>query len=55
MIAGRNLIGGNWVEGSGAAFQSLDPATGEVLWQGAASTAEDVEAALAAARAAFAD
>ena len=55
MIAGKNLIGGNWVEGTGAAFQSLDPATGEVLWEGAASTAGDVEAALAAARAAFAD
>jgi succinylglutamic semialdehyde dehydrogenase len=55
MSESGNFIGGNWVEGTGAAFQSLDPATGEVVWEGAASTAKDVEAALAAARTAFAD
>ena len=54
MSESGNLIDGAWVAGTGAAFQSLDPATGEVLWQGAASTAGDVEAALAAARAALA-
>ena len=54
MNTNGNLIGGAWVEGSGAKFQSLNPATGEVLWEGAASTAEDVEAALGAARAALA-
>ena len=32
------------------AFESRDPATGEVLWSGAAATAQDVDRAFAAAR-----
>ncbi|MFJ6024376.1 succinylglutamate-semialdehyde dehydrogenase [Brevundimonas sp. NPDC092305] len=36
-------------------FQSIDPATGEAVWEGAAATAADVQAATDRARAAFDD
>ena len=39
--------------GGGRPFRSLDPATGEVVWEGASASAADVAAAVAAARAAF--
>ncbi|MDX2235716.1 MAG: succinylglutamate-semialdehyde dehydrogenase [Hyphomonadaceae bacterium] len=48
------LIGGQWRHGAGAAFTSTDPATGGTVWSGAAAGAEDVRAACAAARGAFA-
>ncbi|GHF18697.1 N-succinylglutamate 5-semialdehyde dehydrogenase [Kordiimonas sediminis] len=48
-----HFIGGNWTEGSGAAFQSLDPATGETVWQGNEATEQEVEQAVTIARAAF--
>lgn len=46
-------INGGWTGGRGAAFKSIDPATGLKIWEGRAATAEDCKAALAAARAAF--
>lgn len=46
-------IGGEWRETRGAAFSSIDPATGLAVWEGAAASAGDCEAALSAARAAF--
>jgi len=50
----RNYIGGAWVDSaSGATFEVLNPATGTVLARCADSTAEDVDAAVKAARAAF--
>lgn len=55
MIAGQNLVDGQWIAASGPAFESLDPAAGECLWRGPASTAEDVDRAVGAARRAFAD
>lgn len=48
-----NFIGGAWSARLGEAMSSIDPATGEVVWQGAAATPEEVGAAVAAARAAF--
>ncbi|MEQ8826608.1 MAG: aldehyde dehydrogenase family protein, partial [Parvibaculum sp.] len=52
----RHLIGGEWVQSAGgAAFETLDPATGNPLAALARGTAEDVDAAVAAARAAFDD
>lgn len=50
----RLLIGGRWVEAaSGKTFETLNPATGEVLAQVAEGDAEDIDRAVAAARAAF--
>ena len=49
------LVGGRWVEGSGARFTSADPASGEIVWEGAAAGPEEVGAAVAAARAALDD
>src|SRR5260370_13803759 len=52
---GKLLINGQWVEGSGRAFDTVNPATGEVLTQIAAATREDVDRAVKAARKAFDD
>lgn len=49
----KNLISGEWVSGQGADFQSVNPSYGAVMWEGRESTPSDVEAAFAAARAAF--
>ena len=48
----RNYIGGEWAEASGGSEDVVNPATGEVIAQGAISTPEDVDRAVAAARAA---
>lgn len=48
-------INGIWLEGEGKAFASLDPAYDRQIWQGHAASAEQVAAAMRAARAAFAD
>src|SRR5512140_566298 len=53
--AGKLLIGGEWSEGSGAAFDTVNPASGEVLTQIASATAADVDRAVQAARKAFED
>jgi succinylglutamic semialdehyde dehydrogenase len=50
-----NFIAGRWQTGQGAAFASIDPATGGPVWQGAAATADQVASAVEAARAAFHD
>ena len=53
---GKLLIGGQWVDSSnGKTFDTVNPATGEVLTQIAAATQADVEKAVAAARKAFDD
>src|SRR5947209_544003 len=50
----QNSIGGTWVDaGSGETFESVSPATGEVLGTFPKSDARDVERAVDAARAAF--
>src|SRR5712691_11522470 len=50
----QNSIGGDWVDaGSGETFESVSPATGEVLGTFPKSDARDVERAVDAARAAF--
>ncbi len=52
----KNLVGGEWIEAAGGeTFDSLNPATGEVLGAFPKSGAEDVDRAVAAAKAAFAD
>src|SRR5579885_563503 len=48
------LIGGQWADASsGETYETLNPATGEVLTRVASATVEDVERAVKAARAAF--
>jgi aldehyde dehydrogenase (NAD+) len=50
----HNYIGGKWVPArSGATFESINPATGEVIGVCASSGAEDVADAVAAAREAY--
>jgi len=48
-------IDGAWVEGEGAAFAVIDPATGKEIWRGGAASTEQTAAAVQAARARFAD
>lgn len=47
------LIGGQWQDSTGGTFDDLNPATGELLCAVAAGTAEDVDRAVKAARAAL--
>ena len=50
----RMLIGGKWLEAaSGKTFETRNPATGELLANVAEGDAEDIDRAVAAARAAF--
>jgi alpha-ketoglutaric semialdehyde dehydrogenase len=52
----KNYVGGAWTDGSsGETFESRVPATGETLGVFPRSTAEDVDRAVAAAKAAFAE
>ena len=51
---GRLLINGQWTEGS-KSFDTMNPATGEVLTQVAEASAADVDRAVQAARQAFED
>ena len=52
----RNFIGGEWVDAvDGASFESVVPATGEVLGTFPRSGAEDVDRAVAAAKEAYAE
>ncbi|HXX01781.1 MAG TPA: aldehyde dehydrogenase family protein, partial [Candidatus Acidoferrales bacterium] len=51
---GRLLIDGQWVEAS-RSFDTINPATGEVLTQVAEASSADVDHAVAAARRAFED
>ncbi|MEO0982751.1 MAG: succinylglutamate-semialdehyde dehydrogenase [Pseudomonadota bacterium] len=46
-------IDGVWRTGSGEPFESLDPASGEAVWSGAAADGDQVREAVAAARVAF--
>src|SRR6185369_4960362 len=51
--SGKLYINGKWKAGRGAAFESLNPATGEVVWKGNSASAEDINDAAVSARAAF--
>jgi succinylglutamic semialdehyde dehydrogenase len=50
-----NYIGGAWLAGSGPLLATIDPSTGRQTWTSNESTAEDVDRAVQAARAAFED
>ncbi|MBA1291253.1 succinylglutamate-semialdehyde dehydrogenase [Pseudomonas japonica] len=47
------FIDGQWLAGEGEAFQSLDPVSQRVIWEGQAASAAQVKSAVAAARQAF--
>lgn len=47
------FIANRWVQGGGKPFQSRNPANQEVIWEGNFSNSADVDAAVAAAKAAF--
>ena len=47
------FINGEWREGEGASFQSINPATGEACFEGKAATRAEVAEAVGAARTAF--
>ena len=47
------FVGGDFVEGRGGSFKTINPATEEVLAEVAEADAADVDAAVAAARAAY--
>ena len=50
----KNFIGGEWVDAaSGGTFETKSPATGEVLGVFPKSSAEDVDHAVEAAKAAY--
>ena len=48
-----NFIGGEWLAGSGQELVTVDPSTGATTWTSRESTADDVQAAVSAARASF--
>jgi len=48
-----HYIGGDWQDGQGRAFKSLNPYSGKVIWQGAAASSAQVKQAVEAARKAF--
>ncbi len=48
-----NFINGAWLAGSGQELVTIDPSTGAQTWSSSESTADDVQAAVQAARAAF--
>ncbi|MDH4583167.1 succinylglutamate-semialdehyde dehydrogenase [Pseudomonas sp. BN415] len=48
-----HFIAGNWQAGQGEAFESLNPVTQAIVWSGRGATADQVEEAVKAARAAF--
>ncbi|WP_290613412.1 succinylglutamate-semialdehyde dehydrogenase [Arsukibacterium sp. UBA3155] len=52
MSHAAQFINGQWLAGEGKSFSSLDPAKNQQVWQGEAATAEQVDAAISAARAA---
>jgi succinylglutamic semialdehyde dehydrogenase len=54
MTMAELFIEGVWVEGSGRAFASGNPGTGETVWEGRSASAQDVDRAVQSARRAFA-
>lgn len=53
MAAKSHFIDGKWLDGAGGVFRSIDPATGQCVWEGPAATAAEVDRAVGAARKAW--
>ena len=47
------FINGQWTQGQGNAFNSVNPANNDVIWQASSATAEQVDSAVNSAREAF--
>lgn len=52
-LTGELFIDGLWIEGHGQPFESVQPVTGDVVWDGVGANLEDVDAAVREARNAF--
>src|SRR5690554_4241967 len=52
-LTGELFIGGLWLQGHGAAFESVQPVTGEAVWEGTGASLADEDAAVRSARDAF--
>ncbi|MBW0147445.1 succinylglutamate-semialdehyde dehydrogenase [Marinobacter arenosus] len=52
-LTGELFIDGLWLQGHGASFESIQPVTGETVWDGNGANLEDVDAAVREARKAF--
>jgi succinylglutamic semialdehyde dehydrogenase len=48
-----HFINGHWNKGTGPEFASADPSNGELVWQGHAATAHDIDRSIRTAREAF--
>ena len=55
MQTGQHFINGQWLEGTGPAFSSINPATGNAIWTGNSAHADQVCLAVDSARQAFTD
>lgn len=53
MSSKSNFINGQWIEGAGASFISINPATNATIWEGTAASGTQVHEAIGAARNAF--
>ena len=45
-LTGELFIDGLWLPGHGPVFESVQPVTGETLWDGESANLEDVDAAV---------
>ncbi len=52
-VTGNIFIDGRWITGQGELLSSMQPVTGETVWEGACASAADVDEAVASARRAF--
>jgi len=52
-LTGDLFIDGLWLQGHGAPFESVQPVTGDTVWEGTSASLEDVDAAVREARRAF--
>ena len=52
-LTGELFIDGLWLEGHGTSFESVQPVTGDTIWEGTSANLEDVDAAVREARNAF--
>ena len=53
MQTGQHFINGEWLDGNGSAFSSINPATSESIWTGNSADSNQVSNAVMAARHAF--
>lgn len=54
-LTGELFIDGLWLQGHGLPFESIQPVTGDTVWDGESASLEDVDAAVREARKSFVD